>query len=162
PPGGHARGGRRRRRRRLAHPTGPGGSDPARCAAAGEYRPRPARRRLARAAIPRRRRARGGPRRPRPRTQPRPRRPTGHRPGRAHPTGRLGTRTVNPAHYDVAVIGGGMAGLTAARTHARAGAGVVLFEAAATLGGLVGSQQVGGLTLDRGADAFATRGEHVA
>src|SRR5699024_9653418 len=78
------------------------------------------------------------------------------------PTGRLGPRTVNPAHYDVAVIGGGMAGLTAARTHARAGAGVVLFEAAATLGGLVGSQQVGGLTLDRGAEAFATRGEHVA
>ncbi|HIZ37367.1 MAG TPA: FAD-dependent oxidoreductase [Candidatus Ruania gallistercoris] len=63
---------------------------------------------------------------------------------------------------DVAVIGGGMAGLVAARTAARAGARVVVLEAASTVGGLVGAHRVAGLDLDAGAESFATRGGHVA
>ena len=63
---------------------------------------------------------------------------------------------------DLAVIGGGMAGLVTARTAARAGASVVLLEAASTVGGLVGAQRVAGLDLDSGAESFATRGGHVA
>lgn len=62
---------------------------------------------------------------------------------------------------DVAVIGGGMAGLVAARTAARAGERVALFEAADRVGGLVGSHRVGGLELDSGAESFATRGDTV-
>ncbi|WP_168211705.1 protoporphyrinogen/coproporphyrinogen oxidase [Ruania zhangjianzhongii] len=63
---------------------------------------------------------------------------------------------------DLAVIGGGMAGLVTARTAARAGARVVLLEAASTVGGLVGEHRVAGLDLDSGAESFATRGGQVA
>lgn len=64
--------------------------------------------------------------------------------------------------FDRAVIGGGMAGLVAARTAASAGASVVLLEAASAVGGLVGVHRVAGLDLDAGAESFATRGGHVA
>lgn len=63
---------------------------------------------------------------------------------------------------DLAVIGGGMAGLVTARTAARTGASVVLLEAGRSAGGLVGAHRVTGLDLDSGAESFATRGGHVA
>lgn len=63
---------------------------------------------------------------------------------------------------DVAVIGGGVAGLVAARRAVRDGKRVAVLEAAPSLGGLVGCHDVGGIHLDSGAEAFATRGGHVA
>ncbi|SEE31705.1 protoporphyrinogen/coproporphyrinogen oxidase [Ruania alba] len=67
-----------------------------------------------------------------------------------------------PSTVDVVVIGGGVAGLVAARAAAIAGAAVTLLEAADTLGGLVGSHLLAGTTLDSGAESFATRGGAVA
>jgi oxygen-dependent protoporphyrinogen oxidase len=61
----------------------------------------------------------------------------------------------------VAVIGGGVAGLVAAREFARVGMTVTVLEATERLGGAVRSGQVDGLTLDLGAESFATRGGHV-
>lgn len=63
---------------------------------------------------------------------------------------------------DVVVIGGGIAGLVAAREAARAGARVLVLEAAGVPGGLVGAHTVGPLVLDTGAESFATRGGTVA
>jgi oxygen-dependent protoporphyrinogen oxidase len=56
------------------------------------------------------------------------------------------------------VIGGGVAGLVAARLLAKAGHSVDLHEATERLGGTVASHTVGGLVLDAGAESFATRG----
>ncbi|WP_300344247.1 protoporphyrinogen oxidase [Nesterenkonia sp.] len=56
-----------------------------------------------------------------------------------------------------AVVGGGIAGLTAAWELARAGAQVDLYEAADRLGGAVAPLHLGPVTLDAGAEAFATR-----
>jgi phytoene dehydrogenase-like protein len=50
----------------------------------------------------------------------------------------------------VAVVGGGLAGLVAARRLADRGIDVTLFEATDRLGGRVGSDRVDGFTLDRG------------
>jgi phytoene dehydrogenase-like protein len=50
----------------------------------------------------------------------------------------------------VAVVGGGLAGLVAARRLAERGSDVTLFEATDRLGGRVGSDRVDGFTLDRG------------
>ncbi len=63
---------------------------------------------------------------------------------------------------DLAVIGGGMAGLVAARTAACAGADVAVLEAGPVVGGLVGRHRVAGIDLDAGAESFATRGGQVA
>lgn len=63
---------------------------------------------------------------------------------------------------DVVVVGGGMAGLSAARTFLAAGLRPVVLEASATVGGLVSSGVVGGYELDLGAEAFATRRPEVA
>ncbi|HEU4849195.1 MAG TPA: FAD-dependent oxidoreductase, partial [Terrimesophilobacter sp.] len=60
------------------------------------------------------------------------------------------------------VIGGGIAGLVAARDLAVAGAPVVLLEAGDRLGGQVRRHSVGGIELDAGAEAFATRTNAVA
>lgn len=60
------------------------------------------------------------------------------------------------------VVGGGMAGLVAARTLALGGAEVILLEASDHLGGTVASHTVGGLVLDAGAESFATRRGTVA
>lgn len=60
------------------------------------------------------------------------------------------------------VVGGGVAGLVAARTLVLEGAQVTLLEASDRLGGTVTSHEVGGLTLDAGAESFATRGGTVA
>jgi oxygen-dependent protoporphyrinogen oxidase len=62
----------------------------------------------------------------------------------------------------VVVIGGGMAGLVAARDCARPGFEVTLLEASGSAGGSVASLEVDGITVDAGAESFATRGGHVS
>lgn len=56
------------------------------------------------------------------------------------------------------VVGGGVAGLVAARRLAVGGAEVVLLEAGDRLGGRVVPVRVGGVTVDGGAESFAVRG----
>ena len=58
---------------------------------------------------------------------------------------------------DVIVIGGGVAGLIAARACARVGLSVTVLEATDVPGGALGSHEVAGLTLDSGAESFAVR-----
>ncbi len=60
------------------------------------------------------------------------------------------------------VVGGGMSGLLAARELAQAGLAVTLLEATGSWGGCVGRHDVAGLTLDSGAESFATRSSAVA
>ncbi len=60
------------------------------------------------------------------------------------------------------VIGGGISGLLAARELARAGVRTTVLEASEAWGGCVGSHAVAGLTLDSGAESFATRTAAVA
>lgn len=61
----------------------------------------------------------------------------------------------------VAVVGGGIAGLTAAWDLARAGHRVDLYEAADRLGGAIAPHMLAGVELDAGAEAFATRSPSV-
>lgn len=63
---------------------------------------------------------------------------------------------------DVIVIGGGVAGLVAARACARVGLTVTVLEATRVVGGAVASHEVAGLTLDSGAESFAVRRNAVA
>ncbi|MEB0265781.1 protoporphyrinogen/coproporphyrinogen oxidase [Cryobacterium sp. 10I5] len=63
---------------------------------------------------------------------------------------------------DVVVIGGGVAGLVAARECARVGLSVTVLEAGSVLGGALASHEVAGLTLDSGAESFAVRRNAVA
>lgn len=60
------------------------------------------------------------------------------------------------------VVGGGISGLLAARDLAAAGCTVTVLEAGPAWGGCVGSHEVAGLTLDSGAESFATRSDAVA
>ncbi|MDR7082373.1 oxygen-dependent protoporphyrinogen oxidase [Arthrobacter ginsengisoli] len=60
------------------------------------------------------------------------------------------------------VVGGGISGLLAARELARAGVRTTVLEASGEWGGCVGSHVVAGLTLDSGAESFATRSAAVA
>ncbi len=60
------------------------------------------------------------------------------------------------------VVGGGISGLLAARELARAGVRTTVLEATEEWGGCVGSHVVAGLTLDSGAESFATRTAAVA
>ncbi|MEE2521322.1 FAD-dependent oxidoreductase [Pseudarthrobacter sp. J75] len=60
------------------------------------------------------------------------------------------------------VIGGGISGLVAARELALAGHETTVLEATRRWGGCVGSHAVAGLTLDSGAESFATRSPAVA
>lgn len=60
------------------------------------------------------------------------------------------------------VVGGGISGLIAARELALAGTAVTVLEAGEAWGGCVGSHVVAGLTLDSGAESFATRSTAVA
>ncbi|MFF1876772.1 protoporphyrinogen/coproporphyrinogen oxidase [Leifsonia sp. NPDC058230] len=55
-----------------------------------------------------------------------------------------------------------MAGLVAARDCARPGFAVTLLEASDRLGGSVAALEIDGITVDAGAESFATRGGHVA
>ncbi|MFD1720454.1 protoporphyrinogen/coproporphyrinogen oxidase [Amnibacterium endophyticum] len=56
------------------------------------------------------------------------------------------------------VVGGGVAGLVAARRLLQQGERVVLLEASDRLGGRVHSVELGGVRLDSGAESFAVRG----
>jgi len=64
--------------------------------------------------------------------------------------------------YDAVVVGGGVAGLVAARELALAGLRPLVVEAWHAPGGVVGRHEVDGLRLDAGAESFATRGGVVA
>ena len=59
--------------------------------------------------------------------------------------------------YDVVIVGGGVAGLVAARDLALGGRSVLVLEASDRLGGCVGALAVAGLRVDSGAESFATR-----
>lgn len=59
------------------------------------------------------------------------------------------------------VVGGGLAGLLAARSAARAGRSVLLLEAGPSLGGAIASGQVAGVPLSTGAEAYSVAGGHV-
>jgi oxygen-dependent protoporphyrinogen oxidase len=61
----------------------------------------------------------------------------------------------------VVVVGGGVGGLVAALECAKVGMRVTVLEASDRLGGLIRSADVAGLTVDVGAESFATRGGHV-
>ncbi|WP_022886914.1 protoporphyrinogen/coproporphyrinogen oxidase [Glaciibacter superstes] len=63
---------------------------------------------------------------------------------------------------DVIVIGGGIAGLVAARECAHLGLKVTVYEATDAVGGAVAAHEVAGLTLDAGAESFAVRKGAVA
>lgn len=65
-------------------------------------------------------------------------------------------------HWDAVVVGGGVAGLVAARDLAASGLRTLVLEAREEVGGAVGRHVVAGLTLDSGAESFATRGGAVA
>lgn len=65
------------------------------------------------------------------------------------------------AHKHVVVIGGGIGGLVAARECAKIGLEVTLLEASPVLGGAIRSAQLGEMTVDAGAESYATRGGHV-
>ncbi len=68
-------------------------------------------------------------------------------------------RLVQHAHETrVVVVGGGVSGLVAARECAKVGLQVTVLEASDVFGGVLRSAQVGGMTLDVGAESFATRG----
>jgi oxygen-dependent protoporphyrinogen oxidase len=60
------------------------------------------------------------------------------------------------------VVGGGISGLLAARELAGSGVHTTVLEATGAWGGCVGSHVVAGLTLDSGAESFATRSSAVA
>ncbi|WP_298251617.1 protoporphyrinogen oxidase [uncultured Arthrobacter sp.] len=59
--------------------------------------------------------------------------------------------------HSAVVIGGGMAGLLAARTLLRRGVRVTLLERSNRFGGTVDGRVLGGLRLDSGAESFSTR-----
>lgn len=63
---------------------------------------------------------------------------------------------------DVLVIGGGVAGLVAARACAHIGLSVTVLEATDAVGGAVAAHEVAGLALDSGAESFAVRRGTVA
>ncbi|MGJ0203832.1 FAD-dependent oxidoreductase [Leucobacter sp. gxy201] len=67
-----------------------------------------------------------------------------------------------PGDLRVAVIGGGVAGLVAARELARCGAAVDVFESEPRPGGKIARARLDGRRFDIGAEAFATRGGVVA
>lgn len=63
---------------------------------------------------------------------------------------------------DCIVVGGGVAGLVAARALALGGLSVIVLEASERLGGKVRAHVVDGIVLDAGAESFATRQDTVA
>ena len=65
------------------------------------------------------------------------------------------------AQQHIVIIGGGIGGLVAARECAKVGMRVTLLEASGGLGGSIRSVELDGITVDAGAESFATRGGHV-
>ncbi|WP_034648137.1 NAD(P)/FAD-dependent oxidoreductase [Cellulomonas sp. HZM] len=65
-------------------------------------------------------------------------------------------------HWDAVVVGGGVAGLAAARDLVTAGHRTLVLEARDAVGGAVRGHEVAGLSLDAGAESFATRGAIVS
>lgn len=63
--------------------------------------------------------------------------------------------------WDAVVVGGGIAGLSAAWELTRAGLRPLLVEARGYTGGLVAGGEVGGVRMDLGAEGFVMRGEGV-
>ncbi|MFT4028586.1 MAG: FAD-dependent oxidoreductase, partial [Protaetiibacter sp.] len=61
----------------------------------------------------------------------------------------------------VVIVGGGVAGLVAAREFALAGREVILLERAERPGGQLAAHSVAGIELDAGAEAYAVRGEEI-
>jgi oxygen-dependent protoporphyrinogen oxidase len=61
---------------------------------------------------------------------------------------------VTPSAGPVVVVGGGIAGLTAALELAEGGAAVTLVESSGRLGGKITTSRVGGLVVEGGADSF--------
>ncbi|WP_424937102.1 MULTISPECIES: protoporphyrinogen/coproporphyrinogen oxidase [Bacteria] len=61
----------------------------------------------------------------------------------------------------IAVVGGGIAGLVAAKECAAVGMRVTVFEAEERAGGVVRRGEADGIVFDAGAESFATRGGHV-
>lgn len=61
----------------------------------------------------------------------------------------------------VVVIGGGIGGLIAARECVKVGMRVTLLEASDAVGGAIRRAELDGVTVDAGAESFATRGGHV-
>ncbi|WP_136030739.1 MULTISPECIES: protoporphyrinogen/coproporphyrinogen oxidase [unclassified Microbacterium] len=80
--------------------------------------------------------------------------PSGAHPSAAEPAD-LAARA---AEKHVVVIGGGMGGLVAARECAKVGMRVTVLEAAEALGGALRRVELDGVTLDAGAESYATRG----
>lgn len=68
----------------------------------------------------------------------------------------------HPAPNHAIVVGGGIAGLVAARDLLAAGHNVSIYEAGAAWGGCVASHEVAGVLLDAGAESFATRNASVS
>ncbi|MGN6271881.1 MAG: protoporphyrinogen/coproporphyrinogen oxidase [Protaetiibacter sp.] len=66
-----------------------------------------------------------------------------------------------PAPERTVVVGGGVAGLVAARELALTGREVLLLESTERLGGQLTSHSVAGIHLDAGAEAYAQRGDDV-
>lgn len=58
----------------------------------------------------------------------------------------------------VVIVGGGMSGLVAALDCARVGLHVTLLEGSDRLGGALRSEEIGGVTVEVGAESYATRG----
>lgn len=68
----------------------------------------------------------------------------------------------DPIELPSLVIGGGVAGLVAARKLARAGAAPTVIEARHRVGGLLFGDELGGVAVDLGAESFAKRSRFVA
>ena len=71
-------------------------------------------------------------------------------------------RFTDPANRHIAVVGGGISGLVAARELAKTGVRVSIWEQEPTLGGRIRATELAGVPTDMGAEAFASRGGTVA